>query len=268
MAAEERAGQAHARFEDASHDVARTTLLAPIDGTIIDLSREVGEKVRGSDFSEDVVMTLAALASMEVRIEVTEHEVVHLKLGQPADIRVDALDAQTFAGTVKEIAQQASVRNAGTEQETASFPVTIALTARPEGVLPGMAAEVRVMAERRDDAVLIPVQAVAVRPTKSLPDSAAPAEGAVMAAPRKGDAMTKVVFAVDGDSKVKVRRVKLGVSSDTDVEVLEGLSAGERIVEGPFRVLAKELKDGDAVKVADEKAGGAGRGGRPGGKGT
>ena len=70
-----------AALERRQTNLSQTTLVSPIDGTVIELSREVGERVRGSDFSEDVVMTMAALAAMEVKIEVGEHEVVHLKHG-------------------------------------------------------------------------------------------------------------------------------------------------------------------------------------------
>ncbi len=244
----DRATQASARLEETQNDLSKTTLSSPIDGTVIELTREVGERVRGSDFSEDVVMTIAALATMEVKIEVGEHEVVHLKVGQPAEVKVDAIEGQTFSGTVLEIAQKALIRNAGSEQETTNFPVTVALTARPPGVLPGMSAEVRVKADNRDSAVTVPVQAVTVRPEKMLGDLAAPVEGAALKAPRSSEAFAKIVFVVDADKHAHLRRVRTGISSDTDVEILEGLKEGEQVIEGPYRTLAKELKEGDLVE--------------------
>lgn len=255
----DRAAQAAAVLEESQNNLAKSTLFSPIDGTVIEVTREVGERVRGSDFNEDVVMTLAALHTMEVKIEVGEHEVVHLKLGQKSDIKIDAFEGQTFEGTVVEIAQKALIRNPGTEQETTSFPVTVALTAKPDRVLPGMSAEVKVTADQRDAAVIVPVQAVTVRPEKALEDTAANIEGNKLAAPRKGEAFAKVVFVLDGDKKVHPRRVKTGISSDTDIEIVEGLNEGDEIVEGPYRTLAKDLKDGDLVE--EQKGGG------PGGKG-
>lgn len=260
----DRVTQAAARLDEASSDLAKTTLYAPIDGTVIELSREVGERVRGSDFSEDVVMTIAALATMEVKIEVSEHEVVHLKVGQKSEVKVDALEGQTFEGTVVEIAQKALIRNPGSEAETTSFPVTVALTARPPGVLPGMSSEVKIIAESRESALVVPVQAVTVRPEKMLNDLPAAIEGKKLEAPKSTEAFAKVVFVVDADNKAHVRRVRTGISSDTDVEVLEGLKDGERVVEGPYRTLAKELKDGDRIeetKPGDKKFGkGKGKG--------
>ncbi|HEY1089078.1 MAG TPA: efflux RND transporter periplasmic adaptor subunit, partial [Archangium sp.] len=94
----DRAAQAAAVLEESQNNLAKTTLFSPIDGSVIEVTREVGERVRGSDFNEDVVMTLAALHAMEVKIEVGEHEVVHLKLGQKSDIKIDAFEGQTFEG--------------------------------------------------------------------------------------------------------------------------------------------------------------------------
>ncbi|MFO0599037.1 MAG: efflux RND transporter periplasmic adaptor subunit [Myxococcaceae bacterium] len=262
----DRASQAGAALEEAQNNLGKTTLYSPIDGNVIEVTREVGERVRGSDFNEDVVMTLAALHVMEVKIEVGEHEVVHLKLGQKSDIKIDAFEGQTFEGTVVEIAQKALIRNPGTEQETTSFPVTVALTAKPDGVMPGMSAEVKVTADQRDSTLIVPVQAVTVRPEAMLADTGANIEGNKLAAPKKGETFAKVVFVVDAEKHVHPRRVKTGISSDTDIEILEGLQEGDEIIEGPYRTLAKDLKDGDLVE--EQKQGGPGKrgGGGPGHK--
>ncbi|MGV3621502.1 MAG: efflux RND transporter periplasmic adaptor subunit, partial [Archangium sp.] len=254
----DRAAQAAAALDEAQNNLGKTTLFSPIDGNVIEVTREVGERVRGSDFNEDIVMTLAALHAMEVKIEVGEHEVVPLKIGQKSDIKLDAFDSQTFDGEVVEIAQKALIKNPGTEQETTSFPVTVALIAKPDGVLPGMSAEVRVTADQRESTIIVPVQAVTVRPDRSLPDSSAGIEGQKIAAPKKGEQFTKVVFVVDAEKRVHPRRVKTGISSDTDIEILEGLQEGDEIIEGPYRTLAKDLKDGDLVE--EQKSGGGGRG--------
>ncbi|MFY0523331.1 efflux RND transporter periplasmic adaptor subunit [Archangium gephyra] len=259
--AQQRLAQASAVYEEAQTNLSKTTLLSPIDGNIIELSREVGERVRGSDFSEDVVMTIAALNVMEVKFEVGEHEVVHLKPGQPAEITVDALEGESYEGSVVEIAQKALIKNPGTEAEVTTFPVTVALSTRPARVLPGMSAEVRISAEKHDDTVLVPIQSVTVRPEKSLPDYKAPVEGTGLTVARRAETLAKVVFVVDADNKAQVRRVRTGIASDTDLEILEGIIEGDKVVEGPYRTLSKELKHGDTVR--EPQMGGPGG---PGGK--
>ena len=256
--AKERHAQAAAAFEEAQTNLSKTTLVSPIDGTVIEKSREVGERVRGSDFSEDVVMTLAALNAMEVKIEVGEHEVVYLRPGQKAEISVDALEGQTFEGVVTEIAQKALVKNPGTEQEVTTFPIKVALASRPPAVMPGMSAEVRVVTETRHDTLVIPIQAVTVRSDKSLGDAPTIVETPTgLTAKKRTETLAKVVFVVDGTGKARPRRVRTGIASDTEMEVLEGLQEGEKIVEGPYRTLAKDLKDGDRVEEMKPK----GRGG-------
>ncbi|MHB8873067.1 MAG: efflux RND transporter periplasmic adaptor subunit [Myxococcaceae bacterium] len=263
----ERLAQTTAAYEEAQNSLSKTTLLSPIDGTVIELSREVGERVRGSDFAEDVVMTIAALATMEVKIEVGEHEVVHLKQGLKAEVVIDALEGQTYEGEVMEIAQKALIKFPGTDAEVTSFPITVALSSRPPRVMPGMSAEVRIAAEMREGAVIVPVQAVTVRPEKSLPDAVTPVEGAATAltAKKRTETLAKVVFVVDADKKAHLRRVRTGISSDTDVEIVEGLAEGEKVVEGPYRTLAKELNEGDRIEEAKpgdkkKKRGPGGRG--------
>lgn len=258
VSAQQRQAQAVAQLDEAQTNLSRTTLVSPIDGTVIEVSREVGERVRGSDFNEDVVMTIAALAAMEVKIEVGEHEVVHLKAGQRADVTMDALEGQTFEGSVVEIAQKANIKNPGTEAEVTSFPVTVALTSRPPGALPGMSAEVRIAAETRTDAVTIPIQAVTVRSANMLPGNETPPVEGVSAKVKKADALAKVVFVVGDDGKARIRRVRTGIASETELEIVEGLQPGDKVVEGPYRTLAKELKDGDSVEEGDGKKGGGG----------
>jgi HlyD family secretion protein len=260
-AARQRLAQSSAVYDQAQTDLTRTTLSSPIDGTVIELSREVGERVRGSDFSEDVVMVIAALNTMEVKLEVGEHEVVHLSTGQPVEVTLDALEGEIFQGTVVEIAQRALVKNAGTEAEVTSFPVTVALSSRPPGVLPGMNAEVRIAAQTREDTLLVPIQAVTVRSEETLPDYKAPVEGTALKSSRS-ERMAKVVFVVDADNKAQARRVRAGISSETKIEILEGLSEGDRVVEGPYRTLSKELKHGDMVREQQQGQGGPGQGGR------
>jgi HlyD family secretion protein len=251
--ARERFAQASGAYDEAANNLSKTTLLSPIDGTVIELTREVGERVRGSDLSEDVVMTLASLSAMEVKVEVSEHEVIYLREGQRADITVDAIEGQTFEGTVTEIARKALIKNPGTEQEVITFPIKIVFLNAPSGAYPGMSAEVRIAAEKRDGALVVPIQAVTVRSEKNLPDYRPPIEGGALMAKKPTDPMNKVVFIVDSEGRARMRRVRTGIATDTDLEILEGLQEGDKLVDGPYRLLAKDLKDGDWVKEMTKK---------------
>jgi HlyD family secretion protein len=114
---------------------------------------------------------------------------------------------------------------------------------------------VRISSETHNDAVLVPIQAVTVRSEKMLPDYKPPVEGA-LTAKRKTESLAKVVFVVDSDNKAQMRRVRTGIASDTELEILEGLVEGDKIVEGPYRTLSKELSHG--AGVSEPKPGGPG----------
>jgi HlyD family secretion protein len=220
------------------------TLKAPVDGTVLSLNHRVGERIRGSDFSEDMVLVLGSMGSMDIKIEVGEHDVVHLKKGQRAKIEIDALPNVPVEGEVTDIGRDAVVKNAGTDNEVINYPVWVALLKPPAAALSGMSGQVTIDTETRNDVVAVPIQAVTVRPREAGPE--APAAGKAPAG-REGK-LEKVVFVVK-DGKTSRRRVTTGISSETHLEITEGLQAGEEVVEGPYRVLARELKDGATVKV-------------------
>jgi len=255
-AGQQRADQAKGQLAASSDYLAKCTLASPIDGEVIELDRQLGERVRGSDLSEDVVMVLATLSEMEVKVEVGEHEVVYLHQGDKADVELDALEDKHFTGHVIEIGQNAIIRNAGTEAEVVSFPIRVALDARPPGGLPGMNATVHVASETHDHALVLPIQAVTVRPEKVLAKAPAPSETSIKTADSsaKPSEFAKVVFVV-ADGKATLRRVHTGLSSESDIEITDGLKEGDTVVAGPYRTVSKELKDGESVKEKKDAPG-------------
>jgi HlyD family secretion protein len=237
------AASARAALRENQTALSWATLKAPVDGTVLSLNHRVGERIRGSDFSEDTVLVLGSMGSMDIKIEVGEHDVVYLKKGQRAKIEIDALPSLTVEGEVTDIGRDAVVKNAGTDNEVINYPVWVALIKPPATALSGMSGQVTVDTETHADVVAVPIQAVTVRPRET-PDGGAPTKAATG---REGK-LEKVVFVLK-DGKASRRRVTTGISSETHLEVTEGLQAGEEVVEGPYRVLARELKDGAAVKV-------------------
>jgi HlyD family secretion protein len=264
--------QNQGQLETALYNLSRTTLTAPIDGTILELYHKVGERIRGSDFSEDVVLLLGGLAEIEVKAEVGEHEVVGIRVGNEATIDIDAIPDKQFKGHVVAVGKNAQIKNQGTDAEVTTFFVRVGLDQPPEGGLPGMSAAVSIATATHADVVTVPIQAVTSREPKKKGDADGGAPAAQAEAPDGGPAAAggkpkpvKVVFVVK-NGNAEMRMVKTGIASRTDVEILEGLSPGETIVDGPYRTLARELADGQSVKVQEKGGPGGGEKGPPGGR--
>ncbi len=263
-AAQGRIDQADAALREARHFLSLTTLVAPIDGVVTTRVKQVGERVRGSDFSEDVILVISTLSQMEAKVEVGEHEVVFVKEGDPADIEIDAFPDQKFPAQVVEVARNATVKNAGTEAEVTTFFVRLALTKPVPGALPGMSCQASISTDTHDAAIVVPIQAVTVRPEKDLArggrkdldDQPPPPPGGPGKRPHR-EALRKVVFVIQ-NGVAKLRPVETGLASDTEIEIVSGLGEGERVVEGPYRILSREIADGRRVK--EEPPGGKGKG--------
>ena len=237
-AAESRASSSRAALAQAQNALNWATVKAPIDGSVLAVNHRAGERVRGSDFAEDVILVLGSLTEVDIRLEVGEHDVVYITPGQSAVVELDAFPGQLMNGTVIDSGRDAIVKNAGTENEVTTFPVWVSLTVPPVKVLSGMSAQVTISTETHDNVVAVPIQAVTVRPAEAGSGSAA--------AGRAKHKLDKVVFVV-GDGVVRKRVVEVGLSSETHVEIVKGLEAGEVVVEGPYRTLARDLTDGKRV---------------------
>jgi HlyD family secretion protein len=256
QSAKDRIKNASASLSEARFLLSFTTLTAPIDGILTSRLKQVGERVRGSDFNEDPIVIIATLSSMEMKVEVGEHEVVHLHEGDAAEIEIDAFPDRKFPAQVIEIAKNATVKNAGTEAEVTTFPVRIALTVPVPGALPGMSGQATISTETHDQALIVPLQAVSVRTEKQLAAGKEPKDGGPPEPEPAGTAakkatrepLQKVVFVVE-DGKARVRRVETGLASENDIELVSGVKEGEVIVEGPYKLLSRELADGKAVKT-------------------
>jgi HlyD family secretion protein len=262
------------QLDSARYSLSRTTLVAPLDGTVLELNHKVGERIRGSDFSEDVVLLMGDLEQMEVKAEVGEHEVVAIREGDPATIEVDALPDHPFKGRVSAVGRNALVKNAGTDAEVTTFYIRVTLLDPTVQVLPGMSTAVSISTATKENVVTVPIQAVTAREPKkkergpALEGQLKPQNPAAGQEPQVAAGKAKPVKAVFvvKDGKVALREVKTGIASRTDVEIVEGLSDGERVVEGPYRTLARELQDGQAIKELErdkDKAGKPGAAGSP-----
>ena len=254
--AQGRAASARAGLDEATSSLTWATLRSPIDGTVLAVNHRVGERIRGSDFGEDVVLVIGSLDEMDVRIEIGEHDDVYIKPGQSATIEIEAIPDLVLKGKVIDSGRDAIVKNAGTDNEVTTFPVWVRLSTPPDKVLSGMSAQVAISTETRENVVAVPIQAVTVR--AAAPDKPLK-EGAIGANPTtpQSSKLDKVVFVIK-DGKVEKRKVQTGLSSDSMVEITSGLKEGETVVEGPYRTLARQLEDG---MVVDTSSPGGGPGG-------
>lgn len=240
--------QARGRLKQARDDLSKTTIYAPMSGTISDLNKEQGEIAIGSQFQEDVIMVLANLNAMEALVNVDENDIVSIAKGQVAEIEVDALPDQILAGTVVEIANSANIAAPGTTSQKTEFEVTIAVTEPKEELRPGMTASADIITDTRDAALSIPIQSVTVRTIEQLKEGDENAEKNFKPAE---DGFVEIAWVVE-DGKVMARQVETGIQGDELIEVVSGLSEGDEVVSGSYRLISRDLVHGAAVIVNND----------------
>jgi len=240
--------QARGSLKQARDALSKTTIYAPMAGTVSDLNKEQGEIAIGSQFQEDVIMVLANLDAMEALVNVDENDIVSITLGQVSEIEVDALPGEKLAGTVVEIANTANVSAQGTVSQKTEFEVTIAIDDAKEELRPGMTASADIITDTRDSALSIPIQSVTVRTMKQLEEGDENAREKFTPAE---DGFVEVVFVVEG-GKVMARQVETGIQGDDLIEVIGGLSEGDEVVSGSYRAISRDLVPGAVVTVNNE----------------
>lgn len=277
-----------AQLEQAQEELQKTIIQAPRDGTISKLAVEVGERVLGNTQAIGTeLMRIAKMNQLEVQIEVNENDIVNVAAHDTANIMVDAYPERTFKGTVTEIANSAVVTAEGTSEQVTNYEVKIRITTPhnlemagndqlvqkatkevPDNVFvptfkPGMSATVDVETETVANAIAVPIQAVTVRDFAEKPASDSTQKDSVNTEKSDSTAadggkiipeedLRKVVFVVK-DGKAYRREVKTGISDNTHIQIKSGLEVGEEIVIGSYRMLSKELADGDKVNVNNQQ---------------
>lgn len=240
--------------------LSKTRYVAPFDGVVTNLPVREGETVvigiQNSPGS--TLMSIADMSVITAEVEMDETDIVDLRLGQPAEVTIDAIPNKSFKAVVTEIGDNAIVRSTGvatSQQTTASdeakeFKVVVTLQNPPENLRPGLSATAKVTTASRTNALSIPIQAVTVRrPSELKPISAKGSVQAAMPAPASTDSKAEIqgVFVVK-NRKVEFVPVQTGISGSNDTEVLSGLTEGQEIVTGPYKVL-RTLHPGNTIKV-------------------
>jgi HlyD family secretion protein len=248
----EQVDQARASLKQAQDDLSKTTIYAPMAGTVSELNKEEGEIALGSQFQADVILVIADLSEMEAQVNVDENDIVSIKAGQPAEIQSDALLGQTLKGTVHEISSSANALASGTSEQKTEFEIKISITDPPKALRPGMTASADIVTNTNSNALSVPLQCVALRTVDQLVKKGEKRKDVEARFKPDRDGFVEVVFCVEG-GKAVARQVKTGIQSDELIEILEGLREGEEVVTGSYRAISKDLENGAVVRINNEK---------------
>jgi HlyD family secretion protein len=240
--------QAKAALKQTEDALSKTTIYAPMTGTISDLRKEQGEIAIGSQFQEDVILVISDLTEMEAQVNVDENDIVSVIIGQEAEIEVDALFNRTLKGQVYEIANSANVNEEGTTDQKTEFEVKIAIIDPLPSLRPGMTASANVFTKTNEHALSVPIQSVAVRTLDQLALDGESREDAEKSYTPDRDGFVEIVFSIDGDRAV-AKQVTTGIQSDELIEILSGLGESEEVVTGSYRAISKDLVNGAEVTV-------------------
>ncbi|MCK4631127.1 MAG: efflux RND transporter periplasmic adaptor subunit, partial [Bacteroidales bacterium] len=242
-----------ASLKEAEENLSKTSIYAPMAGTISTLLIEKGERVVGTEMmSGTELMRIADLSRMEVIVEVNENDIIRVLTGDTAIVEVDAYMDQDFKGLVTEIANSATTSGISIDQVT-SFNVKILLLREsyqnlldetPNPFRPGMSATVDIQTETKYDILTIPIQAVTTRL-----DTIGQEQSDLVVADKDPDV---VVFKVI-DDYVMSQIVETGIQDNNYIEILSGLSLEDDIVIAPYNAISRKLSDSSLIEIVTKK---------------
>ncbi|MGE5419589.1 MAG: efflux RND transporter periplasmic adaptor subunit [Chloroflexota bacterium] len=242
---------AEASLKEANENLTKTSIYAPMTGTVSMLLVELGERVAGTNLMAGTEMLrVADLSRMEAQVEVNENDIVRVSLGDTALIEVDAYLDKKFKGVVTEIANSAKTTGVSADQVT-NFDVKILVL--PESYRdmeaqgqnpfrPGMSATVDIQTESKADIITVPIQSVTTRTDTTKIESS-----------RTNDDIRTLVFITDGKYAL-AKDVKTGIQDNTYIEILSGIDAGDRVISAPFSAISKKLSDSTLVQIVNKDA--------------
>jgi HlyD family secretion protein len=254
---------AAATVNEAKDNLNRTTIYAPMSGTISLLNVELGERVVGTGMmAGSEILRVANLREMEVEVDVNENDIVKVNIGDSTIVEVDAYLRKKFKGIVTAIANS-SVANLAADQVT-NFKVKVRILeasyqdlteGKPENYSPfrpGMTATVDIITKTRKNAISVPISAIVIKTdTSSTKKTYNKTSESEYDSPKE-EQKFECVF-VNENGKAKLRVVKTGIQDDTDIEIIEGLKKEDKIITGPYNVVSKTLKPGDRIEEKNKK---------------
>lgn len=257
-AAEFTVKSAEAGLKELRTSLSRTSIYAPSSGIISKLNVEEGERVVGTiQMAGTEMMRIANLNQMEVQVDVSENDILRVRLGDTTEIEVDAYLDRVFKGYVTEIANSASNTGTTTIQTLSSDQVTnfvVKIRILPETYAdmmtggrfpfrPGMSAAVEIFTNTKEDILCVPIAAVTTREDENK-DS--------LAARQKAFEFKEYVFVYSADT-AKMVRVRSGIQDDNFIEILDGLEGGEEVITGPYATVSRKLKSGMKLQREEKK---------------
>ena len=265
--------RAQAASSQARDQLSKTTIYSPLDGTVTLLNSKLGERlVATGQFAGTEVMRVADLSKMQAVIDVNENDVPNVKVGDKANVKIDAYGDRKFKGTVAQIGNTGKTTGSGTQEEVTNFEVKINLERADVLLRPGLSCTADIETNIVKDAVAVPMQAVTIRTGESnLSPEEIEKRKMKSAARDKGDnnaeyvnerqekaaereqreKLSKVVFLKKG-GKAQSVKVTTGISDDTYMEIKSGVQPGDEIISGSYSAISRKLKDGAKVSYDKE----------------
>jgi len=256
---------AAATVNEAKDNLNRTTIYAPMTGTISLLSVELGERVVGTQqMAGTEILRVANLKNMEVEVDVNENDIVKVSIGDSTIVEVDAYLKKQFKGIVTEIAN--SAEGTLTADQVTNFKVKVRILeesykdlteGKPETYSPfrpGMTATVDIITKTRKDAISVPISAIVIKTDTS--STKKPYVKSTEIADRNlGEEEQKYECVFVNDSgKAKLKVVTTGIQDDTNIEIISGLDEDDEIITGPYSMVSKNLNPGDLIAVPNKEA--------------
>jgi len=261
--AEKHVSQNQANLTRVTDVLHKASYNAPYDGVVTNLPVREGETVVMGiqNAPGSTLMTIADMSVITAEVKVDETDIVNVRLGQPAEVTIDAIPKKIFHGTVSEIGDNAIVRSSGvstSQQATASeeakdFKVVVNLSDAPQDLRPGLSTTAKITTATRSNALALPIQALTLRSKEQVEAQNDPPGSVHAAAPATEIASKKKGNDVQGvfvirDKKAVFVPVSTGITGTTDIEVLDGLKEGDEVVTGSYKVL-RTLRPGASVKI-------------------
>jgi HlyD family secretion protein len=259
---------AAASVKESSDNLRRTTIVAPMAGTVTALSKEVGENVLGNSMmSGDVIMKISALDHMEVNVEVNEADIMRVQLGDTAMVEVDAYREQKFKGVVTEIGNTAlnAMGNAAlTMDQVTNFSIKIlilpqsyhhmmdSLNPSTSPFRTGMSATVEIQTATVLQAVSVPIKSIASREDTTAQSVADRFDlGDAKPSDKTKEVFTVVFVFNEATSMADLRLVETGIQDDEFIEIKKGIADNEKVIVGPYDLVSRDLFNRTKVRLKD-----------------